>query len=243
MPTEVFNRHEKKYAVTAEQYDHILGVIEEFMEPDLYNRDHETYPISNIYYDTEDDYLVRTAAAKPTYREKLRLRAYGLPHAESMVYVEVKKKVCGFGNKRRSLLHLSDAYEFLSTGQITRARPEYNEQVLREIQYILERHTLRPKLYLSYDRRAYFSSNDHDLRISFDKNILTRYEDLHLESGAYGDALLSDDIRIMEIKTAGSIPVRLGKTLSELAVFPIRFSKYSTAYVAQTSYKGENIYA
>ena len=37
------------------------------------------HTICNIYYDTPDYDLIRTSIDKPVYKEKLRLRSYGIP--------------------------------------------------------------------------------------------------------------------------------------------------------------------
>ena len=43
MAIEVFNRCEKKYLLTKEQYEALTERISEYMVPDLYNRDKEFY--------------------------------------------------------------------------------------------------------------------------------------------------------------------------------------------------------
>ncbi len=76
MAIEVFNRCEKKYLLTKEQYEALTERISEYMVPDLYNRDKEFYQICNIYYDTIDDRLISASIEKPVYKEKLRVRSY-----------------------------------------------------------------------------------------------------------------------------------------------------------------------
>lgn len=230
MAVEVFNRHENKYLISAELYDKMCGALSDYMELDAYNKRHETYSICNIYYDTDDNYLIRTSINKPRYKEKLRLRAYGTPGGDSDVYVEIKKKVCGLVNKRRSALRLDEAYAFLNTAELPQARPAQNGQVLKEIKYMLEQHDLKPKLYLAYERRAYFNECGRDLRISFDTDVITRRDDLFLESGIYGERLLKDGQWIMEIKTEANVPVWLSRILSEYKIYPASFSKYGAEY-------------
>ena len=48
--------------------------------------------INNIYYDTPDFLLIRRSIAKPVYKEKLRVRSYGVPGKDDKVFVEIKKK-------------------------------------------------------------------------------------------------------------------------------------------------------
>lgn len=230
MAIEIFNRHEKKYRISEKTFLRIQDRLSGYMELDAYNKRHETYSISNIYYDTKDSHLIRTSLEKPKYKEKLRLRSYGAPGSDSKIYVEIKKKVAGLVNKRRSALKPAEAYAFLRDGILPAPQSYMNEQVLREIAYVLEQHALEPALCLSYDRRAYFGADGNDLRVSFDTNIRTRRTDLRLESGGYGEPLLDGDSWLMEIKVARSIPVWLCRLLSEYGVYPVSFSKYGTEY-------------
>jgi SPX domain protein involved in polyphosphate accumulation len=230
MAIEVFNRYEQKYMINEKNYLMLQNALPDYMELDAYNRLHETYSITNIYYDTNDSQLIRNSLAKPVYKEKLRLRAYGTPQADSKVYLEIKKKFRGLVNKRRSSLQLDAAGKFIETGELPEFEPYMNKQVLHEIEYILKLYKLSPALFLSYDRRAYFVKGQNDLRASFDTNILSRQTDLKLESGIYGEPLLEKDQWIMEIKSASSMPIWLAQLLSEHKIYPISFSKYGTAY-------------
>ena len=113
MAIEVFNRYEKKYMLTGIQYHQIVDAMRSHMVLDRYNEDKEFYQISNIYYDTWDDRLIRTSIDKPVYKEKLRVRSYGVPELSDKVFVEIKKKYKGIVNKRRTSMRLDDAYSYL----------------------------------------------------------------------------------------------------------------------------------
>lgn len=230
MSIEVFNRYEKKFLLDEAAYQSIRSQLPEHMELDEYNKTHEFYTISNIYYDTRDDYLIRNSLAKPKYKEKLRLRAYGVPEDNGKVFLEIKKKFNGLVNKRRTTLRLEEAYDFLSSGIKPELKQYMNKQVLNEIEYMLKIYKLEPKLYLAYDRKAMFGRENHDLRITFDKNIRTRRFDLRLENGSYGEILMEEGQWLMEVKAENSIPLWLSKLLSEYRVYCTSFSKYGTEY-------------
>lgn len=230
MAIEVFNRYENKYLIGPGVYEKLQGRLLEHMKPDAYNLLHETYSICNLYYDTDDSYLIRTSMSRPRYKEKLRLRAYGTPETDSKVYVEIKKKFRGLVNKRRSVMRLDEAYGFLDSGEPPEIAPYMNRQVMREIAYILEQRRLAPRVYLAYRRRAFFGTEEPDLRVSFDTGIVARRADLRLESGIYGENLLPGGKWLMEIKVARSIPVWLVKLLSEYQIYSSGFSKYGTEY-------------
>lgn len=230
MAIEVFNRHEKKYRLSEAAFFHLQRNLACHMQLDAHCRGWFTYPICNIYYDTPDSHLITASLQKPVYKEKLRLRCYETPSLDAMVYVEIKKKYKGVVNKRRSALRLYQAYDFLESGLLPATEPFMNAQVLREIQYLLTRQPLQPKVFLSYDRLAFSGAGDSDLRVSFDTNIRARRSDLRLESGVYGAPLLGPGEWLMEIKTSESIPLWLTGLLSEYRIYPSSFSKYGTEF-------------
>lgn len=233
MAIEVFNRHEQKYFLDADTFKKVLAVMDEYMIPDKYNINHKPYTISNIYFDTEDNYLIRTSLSKPKYKEKLRLRSYGVPISDSKVFLEIKKKFKGIVNKRRTVLKLSEAYSFIESKTAPKPQEYMNKQVLKEIEFFLQHYSLKPKLYLAYDRIAYFEKGNNDLRISFDQNIRTRRYDVALEAGDYGEKLLPDGLYLMEIKTSKAMPLWLTKMLAEYNIKRRSFSKYGTEFTHQ----------
>lgn len=88
-----FERCEKKYFLTPLQQEFLLCR----MSADRYGK----YKICNIYYDTDDWRLIRASIEKPVYKEKLRVRSYGVPDEGGSVFVELKKKYDGVVYKRR----------------------------------------------------------------------------------------------------------------------------------------------
>jgi hypothetical protein len=231
MALEVFNRKEIKYRLTADLLEKMQGLLSEYMEQDAYNVDGKLYTITNIYYDTEDDALIRHSLSKPVYKEKLRLRAYGVPeNTDKKIYVEIKKKYNGIVGKRRTSMPLSEAYKFTDSGTPPTLQDGMNRQVLKEIEYMLEVYSLMPKVYIAYDRLAYYGKDDGDLRVSFDFNIRTRRSDLFLEFGDDGEVLLPEDVCIMEVKASKKLPKWLTGFFAEHSIFPQSFSKYGTEY-------------
>lgn len=230
MAIEVFNRYEHKYLLDKSTYEKVLPVIKDKMNMDSYNKNGSAYTISNIYFDTEDDFLIRNSLSKPPYKEKLRLRSYGTADMDSKVFLEIKKKYNGIVNKRRTVLTLKEAYDFTRTGTKPELKPYMNAQVIRELEYFLNLYKPVPKLYLAYDRIAFFDKENADLRISFDMNIRSRRYNLGLEKGDYGSRLLADDVYLMEIKTSLAKPMWLCEMLTELEIRRQSFSKYGTEY-------------
>jgi len=241
MAVTVFNRYEKKYLLTEEQYRFLQKKIEDYMEEDEYGLS----TICNIYYDTEDSYLIRRSIEKPEYKEKLRLRSYGIPSLDSTVYLEIKKKYQKNVNKRRIALTLKEAYDYLEKG----ISPKNNSQILNEIDYLIRRLHLKRNLYLAYDRIAYRMKDGSEFRMTVDHNIRSRKNDMGLERGDQGELLLKEDQYLLETKISGATPLWFAHILSEGKIMPVSFSKYGSIYkqnvergisaqLADTEYQG-----
>ncbi|MCM1542187.1 MAG: polyphosphate polymerase domain-containing protein [Blautia sp.] len=233
----VFKRYEIKYLLDRKQKERVLQAMEPYMELDGYGRS----TIRNIYYDTDNYRLVRTSLEKPVYKEKLRVRSYQAAEPEDRVFVELKKKYDSVVYKRRVRMAEAQAMEYLS-GAIS---APVHTHITEEIDYFLEFYrTLAPRVFLSYEREAYYTREPSEFRVTFDEDILFREEDLSLESGVYGEALLAPEQTLMEIKTPGGIPLWLVRALTEEKLHKTSFSKYGSAY--QTIFmreKGVAVYA
>lgn len=236
MALKTFQRKEIKYKITIDQYNKLVPKLLKYMDYDKYCVGGTPYKVCNIYFDTEGNDVIRFSISKPYFKEKLRLRSYGIPSDENAkVYLELKKKIDGIVNKRRASMTLKDAYNFVEKGIKPVSSDYYNKQVVREIAYYLSQHDVKPALVLTYDRLALFGKDNPNFRITFDDNIQTRRTDLKLENGAYGEQLLGADEYIMEVKVVGGIPLWLSKAFSELNIARISFSKYGTEYKKLTS--------
>ena len=230
MPIEVFSIYEKKYVVDREQMEWLRSKISEYMYEDKHNQNGRMYNIANIYYDTPEDLLIGRSIEKPKYKEKLRLRSYGIPELDDKVFLEIKKKYKGLVNKRITTLRLREAYDLVDNGVVPGETEYINKQVLNEILFFLQRYDLQPKVYLTYDRYAYFSKTDNDFRLTFDTNIKSRRKDLRLEAGGYGDLLMGEDFWLMEVKSLYSFPQWFVDLLSENNIYSQSFSKYGNEY-------------
>ena len=89
MAQTVFNRVEKKFMLTQDKFENIWPDLMEQMEVDAYGG----HTICNLYYDTPTDELIRNSIEKPVYKEKLRLRSYGVPDKDSDVFWKLRKNM------------------------------------------------------------------------------------------------------------------------------------------------------
>ena len=228
----VFKRYEMKYLLTLAQKERLLEAMAPYMALDKYGKT----VIRNVYLDTPDYRLIRRSLEKPIYKEKLRLRSYRQAGPESPIFVELKKKYKGVVYKRRLSLAQEEAVQWV-TGRQQRS----DSQIAREIQWFLGYYRdLRPAMFLSYEREAYYCRDGGDLRITFDDRILARTDRLSLEEEPGGTSLLESGTVLMEVKTAGGLPLWLTEALSRERIFKTSFSKYGKAYLEII--KGEREY-
>ncbi|MGN0696702.1 MAG: polyphosphate polymerase domain-containing protein [Oscillospiraceae bacterium] len=224
-----FRRKELKYLLTSQQYDRLRELISPYMTEDKYG----LHTICSIYFDTDDDRLIRNSLEKPLYKEKLRLRSYGVPKSDDApVFMELKKKYKGIVYKRREGLNLSAAESYIQSGHIPT-----DSQIFREIEYFRSYYSAYPKVFIAYDRIAMTGIGGDSLRMTFDFNIRCRRDELSLRAGDHGHKIISDDITLLEVKIFGAMPLWLTSALSQLKLYPVSFSKYGQFFTKES--KGE----
>lgn len=260
-----FKRFEKKYLLSPQQFAVIKAEVDKHFLPDKYG---ET-KICNIYFDTPEYILTIRSNDKPVFKEKLRLRTYGVPNDNTTAFIELKRKYKSVVYKRRISMPYIEAVSYLTESKSKASKKPQNsvnnavlklestqnnkhllslsrlskiavendnkfikdDQIHKEIDYFMNLYKgIAPAFYISYDRSAFFYKETSDIRITFDKNITWRKDDLDLRLGSYGDQLLPEGYTIMEIKVPATVPLWLAELMTEQDIKPTSFSKVGTAY-------------
>ena len=84
---------------------------------------------------------------------------------------------------------------------------------------------ISPKVFLSYEREAFYPEDGSDIRITLDSNIIARDYDLSLQKGVYGMNILDRDLSVLEVKVSETMPVWLIRFLRENNIAKSSFSK------------------
>ena len=221
MSISVMKRYEMKYLLNGEQTRLLRERVQDHMQVDQYGKT----SIASLYYDTPTYTLIRESLQKPAFKEKLRLRSYGLATENSPVFLELKRKACGVVYKRRIQTTVPLAQAFF-----TEADDPCGGQINRELAAFRDHYqTLEPTCLIIYDRTAYFEP-DGDLRLTIDENPRYRVNDLTLMKNMDGVPLLEPGWTILEIKVQNAMPLWLNAILAECGVRKGSFSKYGEAY-------------
>ncbi|MBQ6183274.1 MAG: polyphosphate polymerase domain-containing protein [Clostridia bacterium] len=225
MAITVMSRYELKYLLSGEQTDYLRERLKGRMEVDQYGKT----SIASLYYDTPTYQLIRTSVEKPLFKEKIRLRSYGLATDESPVFLELKRKAYGIVYKRRVQTTIPLVHKFFSGEGDICAPGQINKEITTFRDYYK---TLVPACLIIYDRTAYFEPGG-DLRLTIDEDPRYRLDDLTLTKSMDGISLLDKGWTILEIKVQEAMPLWLTEILSSGNIKKGSFSKYGEAYRQQ----------
>lgn len=231
MTIKTFKRIEKKILIDTSVVPQITQELLRHMNADAYNIDGKPYEISNIYFDNDGDDIIRHSISKPSFKQKLRIRSYGVPKDDSVpVFIELKKKFKGVVTKRRATLPYSDAKEYIKSGYIPDGLPYIDRQVLHEVSAFIEASHAYPKVYISYMRCAFFGKEDKDFRVTFDYDIIARHDNLSLSHGREGIPVFPEGKALLEVKFSEAPPMWFAGLMSKYGLSFHSYSKYGTEF-------------
>ncbi|HFI0696217.1 TPA: polyphosphate polymerase domain-containing protein [Streptococcus suis] len=232
-----FKRKETKYIVDKETF----ALLEKDLQRHMVSDEFATSTITNIYFDNEDFDMIQDSIAKKNGREKIRMRIYDAqPSASSQAFLEIKKKENKIGYKYRLTSNPLSVTNYIEKGVVDKTITD--EMVTSELEILRERYgTIKPKMYIYYDRVSYKGIEDKKIRLTIDKNLL--YRDYHVSAtdGKFGEALLDPDKVIMEIKVPDQLPDWLLDLLEKYQLEKQSFSKYGNAYKLAHQMSGEEV--
>lgn len=224
-PVVVMKRYELKFLLSPEQEDYFRKGIAPYMSPDRFGRT----SIASLYYDTPDYRLITRSMEKPEFKEKIRLRSYGLATDDSPVFLELKRKAYGIVYKRRVQTTVPLVKSFFEEDSDICAGGQINHELTYFRNYY---GNLSPACMIIYDRTAFFQE-DSDLRLTIDGNPRYRSDMLDLRVSMEGTPLLPPGYSILEIKVQDAMPLWLTSVLSGGNIRKISFSKVGEAYKSQ----------
>ncbi len=225
----VFERRETKYLLSQQSYTAIRALLKDKMKIDQYGQT----TILSLYFDTDKFYFVNQSLNHIPYKEKFRVRSYGTPSPDQPVFLEMKKKINGVVYKRRLGVPYDSLGSVLKNHVATLDSRQLSDdeiQIKHELQWVMDRYNLEPKVLISGERLALYNEADPDFRVTFDTNIRFRSSDLSFAHGDYGTMIHPGFAVIMEVKSTGAYPFWFATIISQLHLVKGRFSKYGYVY-------------
>ena len=224
-----FNRYELKYVIHVFQRQALLEDLQHFVDLDSHGDAYGRYPVTSLYYDSQDFAFYRSKIDGIRFRRKVRLRIYPRPGLDAVTHgmVEIKQRINRTVQKRRLVLPLDEASR-LCVGDLDLEGLEVLDlETASEVQYIACTMQLRPTCVIAYQRQAFVGSRyEPGLRITFDTNLKCRRHSLRVNEQARNHYFLSPSWCIMEVKVNDSIPTWVNALLAKHHCRLQRVSKY-----------------
>jgi SPX domain protein involved in polyphosphate accumulation len=229
------NRYELKYLIRHEMVPEFIGSLDGYVYTDPNCNGEEGYQIYSVYCDSADLSLFWEKIEGIKFRRKVRFRRYG---DDSDVFLEIKQRINRTLQKRRVRWPLDQVVRTFHLNGVVDGIEDECDPVTGEVLFLWHHYGLRPRMAISYQRRAFFAVIESDLRITFDARVQYHARDFDikqpLEIGKY---LVEPELVIMEIKFSDSVPRWLCKLVRRYSLRHVRLSKYC-AGVDREYFKG-----
>jgi len=234
-------RREYKYLVPVCYLDELRKDLLPFVELDKYSemRPQKEYTIRSIYYDNMSMDYYREKVEGVKMRKKIRIRGYNEYGDNNIVFLEIKRKLENFIDKNRAQLKYENLDDLFLTGDIEsyiiRKEPTSVEDANRFF-YHVNRKTLKPVSLVVYDREAFFSKFDSNIRITFDKNL--RYAPFPTFNDLYEESILRKVMLnnfVLELKFFKGVSENYQKIINKYSLVRQAVSKYQICVDAEMS--------
>lgn len=222
------NRFELKYLVSQKGVEALVAELRPYVRADANWRDDRGYPIHSVYWDSDEWTFFWEKIEGLKDRRKLRSRRYeGAPYG----FIEIKHRNDRTLQKRRARVPLEVLYaSFRGRDDDPDPAAELGDSVLNEALYLRYRYRLRPRMAISYRRRAFYGAHEPDLRITFDSRVQYHPVDTDIASPFdTGSYVIDPRVSILEIKFNDRVPTWLVRLVSSHGLQMTRLSKYCSA--------------
>ncbi len=225
-------RYEYKYIVPLFQLDYLRSMLQPFVEMDSFAKETGgAYTVKSIYFDTPTMQMYHSKINHLANRMKVRIRGYNERRADSVVFLEIKRKYEGPIVKNRSKV----PFEFLLQYDKTRdysllEQDSLNTENFARFFFQIYSKNLSPVVNVIYEREPFHSKvkdYSNDCRITFDKNLrsvyLPKIQDLFDDTNS---RMVDNETFILELKFNQYCPIWMKPILSELKLQKVPASKY-----------------
>ncbi len=221
-------RYELKYRIRETKARAIAQYLQSYISPDQYARKrpgHE-YPISSLYFDSNDLHLCKETLEGRKNRFKLRIRCYD-DDPQSICFFEIKRRINTVIFKTRTRIpkvHLLDA---IRGNMISSELYKRDRETLDQFNFYLQTLRANPILSVRYMREAYEGDSSNRVRITFDRELAFKAVDTPVVSvSGQGWHTVPMDFVILEIKFTDRYPCWLTDMVKIFDLKQTAMSKY-----------------
>lgn len=226
------DRREYKFLLSAEDGEIFREFIASHIPVD--RGAEEGYPVISEYFDTADRHSYWQKIWGSKNRRRVRSRVYGRPDGAipPAAFIEIKHKSDDIGVKRRACLPVESLAE-LSRGEIPAdllkpGRSRADMKLVAELRSLVIADVARPVVQVRYDRRAYDSGDESNIRVTFDTGLRCRFDlkPLLPDDRDFPLPVVDRDVAVVEVKTIGPVPLWLRNAAGRFDLKRMSMSKY-----------------
>lgn len=240
-------RREYKYLVPVELYPQLKEECLPFLAADQFSRERGRYTVRSIYFDSSLLRFYHEKQAGIRLRKKLRIRGYDDQQNNSMVFLEIKRKIDDRIAKSRAPVPFATLQALLNSGMVKdnvavkSSHPAAATAAQRFLFYVY-REALRPAVLVIYDREAYFYRFNHNIRVTFDLNlrssIAPKLESLYQENSL---RYTLKSYFILEVKFYHGVPDWIKSLVATHGLPRMALSKYTMTIDTHRNAEGEMV--
>lgn len=217
-------RSEWKFYISLGEYHYLKGMLGSIMTPDMYMGDRGEYYIRSLYFDSVDniDYVTKLAGIER--RKKIRIRIYDTESEKAKL--EIKNRFNSYMLKESLSIKREDVCGLIS-GDYS-VLDKYDSTVAGKAKNIMAGGLYSPKTVVDYEREA-FTYPEHNVRVTFDKNIRAAASDRIYDSNLPMTPLLREPVMVLEVKYDQVLPQFIKDAISTARLLNSSVSKYCMA--------------
>lgn len=218
------NRHEYKYYISFSEYFYLKQLLQTIMQPDINAKENGEYYIRSLYFDSVDNTDYYTKIAGIENRKKVRLRIYDTD--TDKVKLEVKNRFNTSMRKESLTISRDEALKMINKDATF--LDIYDEKVAFRVKNYMTNHLYSPKVIVDYEREA-FVDKEHEVRVTFDKNIRCGYTDSLFDKTLGLIPVFREPVIVLEVKFNEMLPDFIRNALCTGRILNSSISKYCIA--------------
>ena len=228
-------RLEYKYLFPIEQLPAFKSAIAQYCNFDSYceKRKQRYYTVRSIYLDSDRLGFYQEKTDGNKIRKKLRIRGYNEQNGLDQVFLEIKRKYNNFISKDRALLQYRNLPALCAGRDIDRYIIESNGNSqstasARKFFYHVYKRSLKPVVLITYERYAFYSKFNKQLRTTLDFNLKYRpFPGLEALFDENDLRSIMKQYGIFEIKFDRGLPHWFQTLSKDFNLTRLAFSKYT----------------
>lgn len=217
-------RSEWKFFLNKAEYVYLRDILSKIMTLDPNMGEKGEYFIRSLYFDSVDniDYVTKMMGIEK--RKKIRFRIYDTD--SSKVKMEVKNRFNHYMLKESLTISKEDTL-CLIKGDYS-VLDHYDRNVARKVKNIMQAGGYTPKILVDYEREA-FTYPEHNVRVTFDKNIRAKVTSDMFNNDLSMVPLIQQPVTVLEVKYDQVLPKYIKDVISSADLLQSSISKYCMA--------------